>query len=52
MPSSVEWVAAMLVLAKFAHVFVVAGLLVFAYRWSRRYAETSGDQHRRPPPKH
>jgi hypothetical protein len=48
MPPSVEWVAVMLTLAKFAHVFVVGVLLVVAYRWSKRYSESSGP----PPPKH
>ena len=49
--TDIEWVAAVLALSKFAHVFVVAGLLVIAYRWSRRYSDNSAEARRRSPPK-
>jgi hypothetical protein len=51
--TSIEWVAAVLALSKFAHLFVVAGLLAVLYKWSRRPAggrrgETSGIRPTRP----
>ncbi|MCX5044323.1 hypothetical protein OG921_14230 [Aldersonia sp. NBC_00410] len=47
--SGVEWVAAAVALSKFAHLFVVAGLLVVLYRWSRRHPE-SPERRRGSPP--
>jgi hypothetical protein len=40
--TGIEWVAAMLALSKFAHLFVVAGLLAVLYRWLHRQAELPG----------